>query len=279
MTLDLDHLRQWIGRRQEAEDLITAQLVKAFRALLNQEPGEPAPGEAAPLAIHWCLAPPTARMAGLGPDGHQARGEFLPPVPLPRRMWAGGAIESVGALRVGERVRRLSEIEDVTLKQGRSGPLCFVGVRHDYVTERGLALRERHDIVYREMTAAESRAPNAEQPGDLVRSIDPTPTLLFRYSAVTYNGHRIHYDQPYATQVEGYPGLVVHGPLQATLLLHLAAELKDGRAPRHFRYRGVSPLFAGTPFQLHGRLRPDGTADCWTQGEGSRIAMTAEASW
>jgi 3-methylfumaryl-CoA hydratase len=278
MPLDIDHLRQWIGKGEEARDTITPQLVKGFRAMLDEEPGEPAQGEAAPLAIHWCLAPATMPMSVLGRDGHPTRGGFLPPVPLPRRMWAGGEIEWLDDLRVGDDVTRRSTIEDVTAKQGRTGELCFVAVHHVYETARGPAIRERHDIVYREDGAGAPPPRYAEEEADLVRTIDPTTTLLFRYSALTYNGHRIHYDRPYATGVEGYPGLVVHGPLQSTYLQYMARDLNGGAVPRRMAYRGVGTLFDGSPFRVCGRRMPDGTMSLWTCAEDGRLAMTATAS-
>ncbi|MGV7031988.1 FAS1-like dehydratase domain-containing protein [Methylobacterium symbioticum] len=280
--LDIDHLRGWIGRTETAEDDLSEQLVRGFRATLDQDPGKPRPGEAAPLAIHWCLSPAIRPMRELGPDGHPARGGFLPPVPLPRRMWAGGEIRHVDPLRVGDRVRRVSRIGDVQVKHGRTGPLCFVAVHHDFETERGLALSERHDIVYREMTPGRTGQPPEAAGGvpaaQASHAVDPTPTLLFRYSALTFNGHRIHYDRAYATEVEGYPGLVVHGPLQATWLLHLAAGLRGGAAPGLFRFRGLSPVFDGAPLTIAGRLTDGTTGEAWTLTADGRVGMQAQFS-
>lgn len=281
MELDLSHLRQWIGRAEEAQDTVSPRLVRGLRAILDQEPGAANPGEPAPLGIHWCLAPQIVAMSALAPDGHPARGDFLPPVPLPRRMWAGGETEHLAPLKVGDSVLRRSVILEINEKKGWSGPLCFVAVSHEYETPRGLAVRERQDIVYR--AAAElGRRPvmqDAKDDSDLTRTVMPTPTLLFRYSALTFNGHRIHYDRAYATEVEHYEGLVVHGPLQATLLLNLAADMRDGNAPRRFAYRGVSPLFDGTPFALCGRFTSPKDAECWSRTTDGRLAMKATAEW
>ncbi len=281
-ALDIDHLRGWIGRSEEATDRVSPQMVQAFRATLDADPGAPEPGEPAPLAIHWCLSPAIRPMRELGPDGHPARGGFLPPVPLPRRMWAGGEIRHREPLRVGDTVRRRSRIGDVQVKQGRTGALCFVAVHHDFETERGPALSERHDIVYRAMTPGRSGPPPeaAEGPpeADLGHVVDPTPTLLFRYSALTFNGHRIHYDRAYATGEEGYPGLVVHGPLQATWLLHLAARMRDGRVPGVFRFRGLSPVFDGAPLTIAGRLTEGGAGEGWTRTADGRVGMQATFS-
>ena len=282
MELDVAHLQQWIGRNAEADDLVTPRLVAEYRATFAPQLFETPEGEA-PLGLHWCLSPPIAPMADLGPDGHPATGGFLPPVPLPRRMWAGGEIETHGALRVGDDVTRTSTIGGVTAKQGRSGPLCFVAVRHGYATPRGLAVTERHDIVYRAAdpgSASPRSAPSdpaRPRQADLRWTIETSPVLLFRYSAMTFNGHRIHYDQPYVTGVEVYPGLVVHGPIQATLCLNIAAELL-GTVPRRFHYRNLSPLTAGDAFTVAGAKHADGTVASWTESADGRTCMEGEAS-
>ncbi len=274
--VDIDHLRQWIGREERKTDVLTVGLAERLRATLGAE--ALAPGEALPLAIHWCLAPAAVPPGDIGEDGHPARGGFLPPVPLPRRMWAGGELKFVRPLRIGDTVERLSRIADVTEKVGRTGRLVFVTVEHEISTGEGLAVFERQDLVYREaQTAATSPAAPAElRPADVSLGIDATTVLLFRYSALTFNGHRIHYDRDYARDVEGYPGLVVHGPLQATLLANLAARLSDGRPPRRFAYRGVSPLFDGAPFTVNAVHR-DGGFDLWCADAAGVATMTATA--
>src|SRR4051812_18466536 len=217
----------WIGRTREASDLVTPRLMAEFGATFAPHLAPVASG-IAPPALHWCLAPDTPSADSLGPDGHAAKGGFLPPVPLPRRMWAGGQIETPADLRVGDRVTRTETVRDVAFKTGRSGRLAFVTVDHAVATERGVAIRERQDIVYREAANAQTgtaAAPERDDPGayEAVWDVPASPTLLFRYSAMTFNGHRFHYDHTYATQVEGYADLVVHGPMQASLLLNLAA--------------------------------------------------------
>src|SRR5438270_7959335 len=195
--LDLDHLRQWIGRTTEASDIVTAQLVKGLRATLFQEVGEPKAGDAAPWTTHWCLAQPVFPMSQLSQDGHPTRGGFLPPVPLPRRMWAGGELEFFDALRVGDESKRSSRISDVTMKTGSTGVLCFVSVEHTITTPRGVAVRERQDIVYRDMSAAQPAASGKPVPPPTTakhrESHLADPVLLFRYSALTFNGYRIPY--------------------------------------------------------------------------------------
>lgn len=274
--IDIDHLRGWIGRTRDVEDHVTPRLVAEYRATLAPYLAPVAEGEA-PLALHWCLAPETPAADALGPDGHAAKGGFLPPVPLPRRMWAGGEVETLASLRIGDRVVRHETVADVAVKVGRTGTLCFVTVRHDYLTERGPAIRDRQDIVYREASRpGEPAPPPKPAPAEEVPnwSVEANSVLLFRYSAMTFNGHRFHYDHPYATQVEGYPGLVVHGPMQASLLLNLAAA-RLGRVPARFRYRGVSPMIAGSRFAVAG-LCEDGTFRGWTAAGGA-VCMEAEA--
>jgi 3-methylfumaryl-CoA hydratase len=267
---------EWIGRKSESEDIITPRLVASFRATFEPNLSPVGDGDA-PLGLHWCLSPPIAPMDGLGGDGHPALNRDLPPVPQPRRMWAGGAVESFAPLKVGDKVTRVSTIRDIVRKEGRTGELWFVTVGHDYLTDRGLAIRERHDIVYRE--AADPAKPQpVPEPGPSRPSradwlVQTPPTLLFRYSAITFNGHRIHYDLPYVTQVEGYEGLVVHGPIQATLLFNLAARVGGG-VPKSFSYRGLAPAIGGRPILVRaGAGEADGVF--WTQGSAGQVHMEA----
>ncbi len=278
--LDLDHLRQWIGRTQEATDTVTAQLVKGLRATLFQEIGEPRTGDAAPFTVHWCLAQPVFPMSMLGPDGHPTRGGFLPPVPLPRRMWAGGEIEFLDPLRVGDESTRTSRIADVTVKTGSTGQLCFVSVEHTVTSPRGVAIRERQDIVYRDMGSAQAAA-KAPPPPPVAQHREThvsDPVLLFRYSALTFNGHRIHYDRDYVTKVEGYPGLIFHGPLQAAFIVEMAAKLRGGRPPKKFTYRGVQPLFEGSEFSVNANDNGD-AMELWTANDAGQPTMKGTAAW
>jgi 3-methylfumaryl-CoA hydratase len=282
-TLNLDHLRQWIGRSNEASDIVTAQLVRGLRATLFLEIGAPKLGDAAPFTVHWCLAQPVFPMSELGPDGHPTRGGFLPPVPLPRRMWAGGELEFLDPLRVGDEVTRSSEISDVTMKTGSTGPLCFVSVKHVISTARGVATRERQDIVYRDLasgaqTAAPAKPPTPPPAAQHRESHMADPVLLFRYSALTFNGHRIHYDRDYVTKVEGYPGLVFHGPMQAALLVECAARLHGGIAPKKLSYRGVQPLFDGSEFSINANATAAGM-ELWTANSSAMPTMKASAEW
>ncbi|MBV8923387.1 FAS1-like dehydratase domain-containing protein [Bradyrhizobium sp.] len=279
--LDLDHLRQWIGRTSEATDIVTAHLVMGLRATLFQEIGEPKPGDAAPFTVHWCLGQPVFPMSQLGPDGHPTRGGFLPPVPLPRRMWAGGELQFFDSLRVGDEVKRSSRIADVSLKSGSTGQLCFVSVAHEVTTPRGTAIRERQDIVYREMGGAQGAAPAkaASPPTAQHRETHVSdPVLLFRYSALTFNGHRIHYDRDYVTRVEGYPGLIFHGPLQAAFIIELAAKLHGGTPPTKFVYRGVQPLFEGGEFSVNANDN-GASMELWTANAEGQPTMKGTATW
>ncbi len=284
LDVDIDHLRSWIGRKQEKSEILTPALVEKFSATFDQKFSAMA-GEPAPLLIHLCLAQPVAPMSELGRDGHPELGNFLPPVPLPRRMWAGGAFEFVEPIRIGETVSRHSTIADVRLKQGRSGRLCFVTVEHEIKSAGRLVLTERQDIVYRDIPVAQSgkQTPSGKSTkqtalGTHSRTITPHPTLLFRYSALTFNGHRIHYDRSFCVETEGYPGLVVHGPMQATMLCQFAADLK-GKPPRAFRFRSVSPIFDNADFTLNADEAGDPSLKLWAAAAGGPISMEAQAQW
>ena len=277
--LDIDHLRQWIGRTETAVDTVSARLVAGYLAVLDDANPERAEGDVAPLAIHWCVAPATRPMSQLGLDGHPNRGGLLPPVPLPHRMWAGGRIDLHGRFYVGDVVTRQSTVRDVVLKTGRSGALCFVTVDHAFDGPQGLVLSERHDIVYRAPRDPNAPAP-AIPPAPKARwsySVMADPVLLFRYSAITFNGHRIHYDRDHAIKAEGFAGLVVHGPLQATMMLEFASRLRD-TPPQTIDYRGISPLTDGAAFTVNAAERDDGL-HLWTAAADGRLCMEAQASW
>ena len=282
MDLDIDHLRTWIGQEDSASETLSDMLVKQFNATFDRDFAI-AQGTAAPLLIHFCLAQPTAPTASLGSDGHAVRGEFLPPVPLPRRMWAGGAFAFHSDIRIGEEVTRTSTIKDVVLKQGRSGQLCFVTVEHLVSSNGRLALTERQDIVYRD--AASKTVPGTARTASVepaaesehCRQITPSAAYLFRYSAMTFNAHRIHYDKDYVRDVEGYPGLIVHGPLQATLLCQLAADVK-AQAPTDFRFRSFSPLFDTSDFTINAASNGK-DLKLWTAHPDGLVAMEAHAQW
>jgi 3-methylfumaryl-CoA hydratase len=279
-NMDLSLLKQWVGREERLADQVTEAPPKGLQALLDTGEAPPQPGAALPPCWHWLYFLPMARQSEIGDDGHPKRGGFLPPVPLPRRMWAGSRLTFERPLRVGEAIQRHSRIADVNVKEGRSGTLVFVRVHHEVRDAQGLLLAEDQDIVYRDMPKPGDPAPAptaARSDEQFSRRITPDPVQLFRYSALTFNGHRIHYDRPYAQQVESYPGLVVHGPLIATLLIEqLRRERADLRVTQ-FEFKGVSPLLDTAPFEVCGRIDGD-VATLWARGADGRLAMQASAT-
>jgi len=251
----------WIGRRQESQDRISFTLVKRIAATL----GEPAPrsGESLPPLWHWAFFQEPVTADELGPDGHPALGGFLPPAHNRNRMWAGSRLEFYQPLTVEADVTCVSTILNVEEKHGRTGSLLFVTVRHEYFQDGKRALQDEQDIVYREPTPPKLSGTEAIPQGQWRDPVVPSPTLLFRYSAVTFNGHRIHYDWPYVTDTEGYPGLVVHGPLIATLNLRAFTKAHPNARLKRFTFRGVRPLISPQPFEVGGRLIDSGKAQLW----------------
>jgi 3-methylfumaryl-CoA hydratase len=275
-------LRQWIGKTERLSDVITATPCAALAATLDRPAARPAAGTPLPPLWHWLYFLPVDRQSDIGPDGHAERGGFLPPVALPRRMWAGSQFEFSHPLCVGDAVTRRSTIVDVTEKLGRSGPLVFVKVRHEIHRdgEPSPALIEFHDLVYRDAPIAGATAPPptlAPKTWSWERKISPDPVLLFRYSALTFNGHRIHYDRRYVTEVEGYPGLVVHGPLIATLLLDLLRREMPGADVSRFQFRALRPLFDLEAFSVCGHTRDANTVQLWARDHEGWLAMDATA--
>jgi len=284
---DQETWRAWIGREQLLEDVIDPVRARAMQATLDDTGAAPEPplvvGAALPPLWHWLYFWTVAPWGKLGPDGHAARGGFLPPIPLPRRMWAGSRITFHRPLPLGATARCHSRIADVRLKDGRSGQLAFVTIRHEVSTGDTPCLSDEHDIVYRE----ESRPGAAPGPGEpapagapWVRVVRPDPVLLFRYSALTFNGHRIHYDRPYATGVEGYPGLIVHGPLLATLMLELARKNRPEATIARFEFRALSPIFDIAPFTVAGQPAADPvSAELWVSNPHGELAMRGRADF
>lgn len=275
-------LSAWIGRSTEERDSADAGPIRRLAALLDHETPPWAPGALPPLG-HWLYFLPEARRSALGPDGHPTRGGFLPPVALPRRMWAGGRIDFLAPIPFGAKMIRRSTIVDISHKNGASGPMTFVIVRHEIFVSGDVALCEEHDIVYRAppAPAAAPHKPADEPPpedADFRRSVALGPIDLFRYSALTFNGHRIHYDREYVMGVEGYPGLVAHGPLIATLLLDNLVRWKPAASLAKFAYRARSPLFEGSRFDVCVKATPTG-ARLWAQTPGAPIAMEGAASF
>lgn len=282
MTQDLEKLKEWIGRTESDIDYVTVPAVHRLAATLDRADPMPKMGDPLPVGWHQILFPRVVRQSQIGADGHPERGDFLPPVPLPRRMFAGKRTAFHESLRVGDEVRRNSVIKDVTLKQGRTGQMVFVTVKTDITGPRGLAITEEHDYVYRE-AAPGGTPPQPPQPapGKAVwsRVVTPDPVMLFRYSALTFNGHRIHYDLPYVTKVEGYPGLVMNGGL-TTLLVFELARTHASTPVRYISSRNVRALFVNQPITIAGEPSTDNrTAKLWAQNADGALALTAEAEF
>ena len=275
--MSYDELKEWVGRQDEHLDIATPAPLAGLAATLDHDAPPWRPGELPPLG-HWLNFLPQALQRDIAEDGHPHRGGFLPPVPLPRRMWAGGDLRFLQPLRIGEALRRRSTIAEVEHKAGRSGNLVFVKVLHEVINERGLAVRETHDIVYRDAAKPGDAAPPGEPAradADWERTVTADPVLLFRFSALTFNGHRIHYDRDYCRNVEGYPGLIVHGPLMATLLVDLFLRHNPDVRVNGFRFRARRPVFDIHPFAVCGAARAGG-ADLWIRDREGFVAMTAE---
>jgi 3-methylfumaryl-CoA hydratase len=275
-------LREWIGRKQTATDRLDADRAVALQAALDYTEPRLRPGDWLPPLRHWLYFWTIVPRSGLGRDGHPALGGFLPPVGTARRMWAGSRVRFPGRLRLGEDVERTSTILDVVVKSGRSGRLVFVTVRHEITGPQGLALIDEHDIVYREDRGpGASRHAGEAAPTDAPYQARVTAdsTLLFRYSALTFNGHRIHYDRDYAINVEGYSGLVVHGPLLATLMLDLAVRSSPDRPVAGFEFRGHRPIIDGEPFTVCASPRDDGGRDLWVTDREGLLAMKGSAQF
>jgi 3-methylfumaryl-CoA hydratase len=280
MGFNINHLRQWIGRTQESFDVVTAAPLACLNATLDRGDPEPQVGDKLPPSGHWLYFLNPARQSELDVNGHPKKGDFLPPVPLERRMWAGGSINFITPLRIGDAITRTSEIQDVSLKEGKTGPLVFVVVCHQVSGPEGLAIVEEHDIVYRGAPLQSTQPSAPWQTGEPVwrRIIDADPVLLFRYSALIFNGHRIHFDREYVTKNEGYPGLIVHGPLIATLLMDLCRREAPNEQLSQFDYRARGPIFDLGPFSINGQPRDHGV-DLWALDQRGVLAMTGAAKF
>ncbi len=278
MALDMAHLCQWIGRSEERTERLAPFPASALAATFNQDEKAYDDGAPLPPLWHWLHFVPISPLCEAGPDGHPARGGFLPPVPLPRRMWAGSRLEFHKPLCIGETAQRVSTVTRVEHKAGKSGDLVFVTVHHVITGEAGPAISEEQDIVYREAAAPGAASPPPVLPpaqADWNFAIVPDPVLLFRYSALTFNSHRIHYDLDYVTREEGYPGLVVHGPLIATLLLDGLRRTNQKAQVTRFAFRAIAPTFHIDPFAVKGTMTAPGKARLWAEKHG---AMTMDGS-
>ncbi|MFW7343096.1 MaoC family dehydratase N-terminal domain-containing protein [Pollutimonas sp. H1-120] len=263
----------WIGRKESCDDNIDVGHIA--RMALSLDAAAPAEGDPLPLLWHWGLFIKALPYRELGDDGHPRRGGFLPPVDDRNRMWAGGRLQFLQALRVGTKGRRESTISAVTEKEGRSGKLLFVTVKHEYLQGDALCISEEQDIVYREPSPPKLEGAAVAPKAQWSEIVVPDPIMLFRYSAVTFNGHRIHYDEPYTTLTEGYPGLVVHGPMIATLMCRAFTNANPGKQAVALSYRGLRPLISPRPFNVAGALGDDGSANLWAE-QGGTLAHQAE---
>ena len=315
---DLESIQTWLGSEEIAKDRVDLQRVRQLAASLDLEHQRYHSGSILPPLWHWMFATPISALHQAGRDGHTARGGFLPPVPLPRRMWAGSRIAWHGDIYVNEPISRHSTVASIQSKTGRSGSLVFVTVKHLWQSEERLVIEEEHDIVYRDIPQIDSPKPreavaakvwpqNLEQAVERATELgqpevrcrmQADEVLLFRYSALTFNSHKIHYDRRHCIEVEKYPGLIVHGPLMACLMGTLAWMQSGHQRPKYFAFRALSPVFDGEPVDIISRQQSEGPAeellgsmpaakeatggliaDCAIQKEDSSNAMIAQMAW
>ncbi|MGB7316795.1 MAG: MaoC family dehydratase N-terminal domain-containing protein [Planktotalea sp.] len=279
--IDIEHLRSWEGRSEEKRDKIAAFPSNALAATLDRDDAEYVVGEVLPPLWHWMYFLALHKLKDSGYDGHAALGSFLPPVPLPRRMWAGSRLRFLAPMKIGRDLLKRSSVKSVSHKAGRSGDLVFVTVLHEIWDGDTQCISEEHDIVYRAAPAKGtpvSMPPKAPETSTFERSISPDPVLLFRYSALTFNGHRIHYDHPFCINTEGYEGLIVHGPLLATLMLDLLRREMPDAEVSAFEFRAISPVFDTQGFSVHGAPNDDGTIALWIKRHDGALAMQGTAT-
>ena len=279
--VDIDHLRKWIGKIDNVTDYVTPIVEQRYRATLNMDIGNPKDGDPVTSGLHWMLGWNLVKNDELGVDSHPALGEFLPPVPLPRRMWAGSEIKVLKPIRVGDKVIKQSTVADIQVKEGRTGLLCFVTAEYNFLVNNEVTINEKHNIVYRDISKSgggSGYSKDIPEKADLSEKIFMHPTILFRYSAIGFVGHRIHYDHPYTVNEENYPGLIVHGPLQATYLLR-AAEKLIGKPVKSFTHKVMAPVFADSEYMVGVDKMDDGSVSCWGATKEFGVTMRAEAKF
>ncbi len=280
-NVDIDHLRKWIGKIDNVTDYVTPIVEQRYRATLNMDIGNPKDGDPVTSGLHWMLGWNLVKNDELGVDSHPALGEFLPPVPLPRRMWAGSEIKVLKPIRVGDKVIKQSTVADIQVKEGRTGLLCFVTAEYNYLVNDEVTINEKHNIVYRDISKSgggSGYSKDIPEKADLSEKIFMHPTILFRYSAIGFVGHRIHYDHPYTVNEENYPGLIVHGPLQATYLLR-AAEKLIGKQVKSFTHKVMAPVFADSEYMVGVDKMDNGSVSCWGATKEFGVTMRAEAKF
>ena len=279
--VDIDHLRKWIGKIDNVTDYVTPIVEQRYRATLNMDIGNPKDGDPVTSGLHWMLGWNLVKNDELGVDSHPALGEFLPPVPLPRRMWAGSEIKVLKPIRVGDKVIKQSTVADIQVKEGRTGLLCFVTAEYNFLVNDEVTINEKHNIVYRDISKSgggSGYSKDIPEKADLSEKIFMHPTILFRYSAIGFVGHRIHYDHPYTVNEENYPGLIVHGPLQATYLLR-AAEKLMGKPVKSFTHKVMAPVFADSEYMVGVDKMDDGSVSRWGATKEFGVTMRAEAKF
>ena len=279
--VDIDHLRKWIGKIDNVTDFVTPIVEQRYRATLNMDIGNPKDGDPVTSGLHWMLGWNLVKNDELGLDSHPALGEFLPPVPLPRRMWAGSEIKVLKPIRVGDKVIKQSTVADIQVKEGRTGLLCFVTAEYNFLVNDEVTINEKHNIVYRDISKSgggSGYSKDIPEKADLSEKIFMHPTILFRYSAIGFVGHRIHYDHPYTVNEENYPGLIVHGPLQATYLLR-AAEKLMGKPVKSFTHKVMAPVFADSEYMVGVDKLDNGSVSCWGATKEFGVTMRAEAKF
>ena len=279
--VDIDHLRKWIGKIDNVTDYVTPIVEQRYRATLNMDIGNPKDGDPVTSGLHWMLGWNLVKNDELGVDSHPALGEFLPPVPLPRRMWAGSEIKVLKPIRVGDKVIKQSTVADIQVKEGRTGLLCFVTAEYNFLVNDEVTINEKHNIVYRDISKSgggSGYSKDIPEKADLSEKIFMHPTILFRYSAIGFVGHRIHYDHPYTVNEENYPGLIVHGPLQATYLLR-AAEKLTGKPVKSFTHKVMAPVFANSEYMVGVDKMEGDLVSCWGATKEFGVTMRAEAKF
>ena len=279
--VDIDHLKKWIGKIDNVTDYVTPIVEQRYRATLNMDIGNPKDGDPVTSGLHWMLGWNLVKNDELGVDSHPALGEFLPPVPLPRRMWAGSEIKVLKPIRVGDKVVKESTVVDIQVKEGRTGLLCFVTAEYNFLVNDEVTINEKHNIVYRDISKSgggSGYSKEIPEKADLSEKIFMHPTILFRYSAIGFVGHRIHYDHPYTVNEENYPGLIVHGPLQATYLLRAAEKLMEKQV-KSFTHKVMAPVFANSEYMVGVDKMDDDSVSCWGATKEFGVTMRAEAKF
>ena len=274
----IDDYKKWIGKSEVATQRAELWPVCGLYAVLDRAPA-PKIGEPLPPCGHWLYFTPMVGQSRIGFDGHPERGDFLPPIAEPRRMWAASDTTFHAPVRLGDELEKTARIADVSLKEGASGVLIFVTVENEYRVAGTLALSEKQSLVYRDHPKPDEAPPppkTAPAGPEWSARIEPDPVMLFRYSAITFNGHRIHYDHPYVTGEEGYPNIIVQGQLIATLLLDTFAAQKPDIEIRRFSFRAMKPLFSGEPFFAEGASNDAGGFDLWARNGEGHLTLSAK---